>query len=165
MVLFAPISNQQYKVTRKYKVIKTRPIPESQVYKFENDLGHFGWDTLLAEKSPDKQAENFHYYLRKKLDQYFPEKSVKICSLDKKWFTPKLKNLHRQMQRQFHPNRNSEKYKKLKSKFKKMKKEAIKEFYNVFVTDLKATEPGKWYKMAKKIGALDQMAGGETSWG
>ena len=163
VVLFAPISNQQYKVTRRYKVIKTRPIPESQVYKFENELGHFEWDTLLAEKSPDEQAEHFHDFLRRKLDQYFPEKNVKICSLDKKWFTPKLKNLHRQMQRQFHKNRNSEKFKKIKAKFKKMKREAIKEFYSDFVTDLKATDPGKWYKMAKKIGALDQMTGGEIN--
>ena len=140
MVLYAPISNKQYRVERKYKIIKTRPIPDSQVYKFESDLGQYSWD-ILAGKSPDKQAEAFHDFFRSKLDLYFPEKSVKICSLDKKWFTPKLKQLHRQMQRLFHKNRKCDKYKALKAKFRKMKREAVKEFYTNFVTELKATDP------------------------
>ena len=52
VVLFAPISNQQYKVTRKYKVIKTRPIPESQVYKFE-----MIWATLGGTRCWLKRAQ------------------------------------------------------------------------------------------------------------
>ena len=33
--------------------------------------------------------------------------------------------------------------------------------YSKFVTELKATNPRKWYGMAKKIGALDQMTQGD----
>ena len=32
----------------------------------------------------------------------------------------------------------------------------MKTFYNQFVTDFKETDPGKWYSMAKKIGAVNQ---------
>ena len=32
----------------------------------------------------------------------------------------------------------------------------MKTFYNQFVTDLKETDPSKWYTMAKKIGAVNQ---------
>ena len=49
----------------------------------------------------------------------------------------------------------------MKVKFKKMKRKAIKSFYSKFETDLKESEPGKWYKMAKRLGAVDQINSGE----
>ena len=66
------------------------------------------------------------------------------------------------MQREFFMNRKSEKFRKLKSKFKKTKKLAIRNFYSEFVSEMKLADPGKWYGLAKKIGAVDQMSGGET---
>ena len=78
---------------------------------------------------------------------------------------PNLKQVHRAMQREFCKNRKSEKYKKLKIKFKKMKRKAIKKFYSNFITELKNTNPGKWYRwtnMAKHLGAVDQMTNGEV---
>ena len=66
------------------------------------------------------------------------------------------------MQRSFHKNRSSAKYRTLKSKFKRMKRKAVKEFYSSFVTELKKTDPSKWYGMAKKIGAVDQMTNGDV---
>ena len=63
------------------------------------------------------------------------------------------------MQRDFHPNRSSAKFKKLKVKFKRMKRKAISTFHSNFVSDLKSTNPGKWYAMAKNIGSVDQMSG------
>ena len=52
-------------------------------------------------------------------------------------------------------NRNSLKHKKIKAKFKKLKKKSIRTVYTEFVQDLKATDPSKWYAMAKKIGAVN----------
>ena len=43
-----------------------------------------------------------------------------------------------------------------------MKRNAIKSFYADFVSELKQSDPGKWYAMAKRIGALDQMTEGEV---
>ena len=43
-----------------------------------------------------------------------------------------------------------------------MKRAAIKAFYAEFVTELKSTNPSKWYSMAKKIGAIDQMSQGDV---
>ena len=73
--------------------------------------------------------------------------------------TPRLKTLHRQVRREFYKNRQSQKWKKMKTKFKKLKRNAVKSFYSQFVSDLKASNPGKWHKMAKQIGAIDQMTG------
>ena len=66
------------------------------------------------------------------------------------------------MQREYYRKRKSAKWKQLKAKFKKEKRKSIKSFYAEFVTELKTTNPGKWYKMAKKLGAVDQMNGGEV---
>ena len=107
VVLFAPLNNLQFKVDRVRKTIKTRPIPQSQVIKFEKDLANHPWEEISSNQTPDKQTEIFHDFFMEKLDFYFPEKSVKISSLDKKWFTPNLKQLHRKMQRAFHRNRSS----------------------------------------------------------
>ena len=49
----------------------------------------------------------------------------------------------------------------MKSKFKKLKRNTVKTLYTGFVTDLKLTNPGRWYQMAKRIGAVDKMSGGD----
>jgi hypothetical protein len=38
----------------------------------------------------------------------------------------------------------------MKVSFKREKRKAIKTFYSIFVSELKVTNPGKWYKMANK---------------
>ena len=162
VVVFAPISNELYTVDRVKKTIRTRPVMESQILKFEQDLAQVPWNELFENKTVDEQTELFHGFLRENLDRYFPEKVVKISSMDKKWMTPNLKQLHRKMQREYYHKRRSPKYKKLKAKFKKMKRKSIKTFYADFVTELKTTDPGKWYSMAKRIGAVDQMHNGDV---
>ena len=92
--------------------------------------------------------------LRTNLDIYFPEKTVKMSNLDKSWMTPELKQIHRSMQREYFKHRKSDKYKCLKSRYKKVKRKSIKNKLSNFVSDLKKTSPGKWYSMAKKIGAV-----------
>ena len=150
IVLLAPKSNAQYTVERTKKIIKTRPILESQLLKFEQDLAGFPWTQVFEGKTPDEQTRIFHEFLRSKLDRYFPEKITKISNLDKKWMSPTLKQIHRKMQREFFLHRKSSKFKTLKSKFKKMKKKAIRTYYSEFVSELKLSDPGKWYAMAKK---------------
>ena len=111
----------------------------------------------------DDKVTCFHNFLISTLDKHFPEKTIKISSLDKKWMVPKLKLLHRKMQREYYRNRRSKKWSEMKVRFKREKRKAIKTFYSVFVTELKSTNPGKWYKMAKRLGAVDQMNGGNVS--
>ena len=43
-----------------------------------------------------------------------------------------------------------------------MKRKAIKSHYSDFVSELEMSDPGKWYTMAKKIGALDQINSGDV---
>ena len=162
IVLLAPKSIGQYSIEKTTRTIKSRPILDSQLIKFEQDLANFPWDEYFEGKSPDEQSSFFHQFLRSHLDYYFPEKITKITNLDRKWMSPNLKSLHRKMQREFFAHRKSVKYKKLKTKFKKMKKLAIRNFYSEFVSEMKLADPSKWYGLAKKIGAVDQMSSGNT---
>ena len=163
VVVFAPTSNTNFMKQRLKKTIITRPLPNSGYISFGQDIIKHPWDEVLLTKDMNSKVNNFHQTIRTKLDKHFPTKTVKISNLDKKWFTPTLKSLHRKIQREFYKHRQSNKWKDLRRKFKKMKRKSIKSYYSKFVTDLKESEPGKWYRMAKRLGALDQMNNGEIS--
>ena len=161
VIVFAPISNAQYMKPRCKKIIVTRPLPQSGIIEYGKVMTSHKWKEILNESDIDVKVSNFHKILRTNLDKIFPEKIVKISTLDKKWMTPTLKALHRQVQREFFKHRQSDKWRQLKAKFKKKKRKAVKTFYQTFVKDLKVADPGSWYKMAKRLGAVDQMNGND----
>ena len=65
------------------------------------------------------------------------------------------------MQKEFFKHGKSTKWRKLRSIFRKAKKKASKSFYSDFVSDLKVTKPGQYFKMAKRIGGKEQQSQGE----
>ena len=75
--------------------------------------------------------------------------------------TPELKQLHRRVQREFFKSRQSAKWRKLKKSFKKLKKKSVRSFHTKFVNEMKISDPGKWYRLAKKIGAVGQNNDGD----
>ena len=160
IVILAPTSNAQFRIKRQKKTIITRPLPESKIPNFENAIMSINWNEVFKDKSINDRVEAFHQILRSNLDHFFPEKVTKLTNLDRVWMSPELKQIHRAKQREFYKHRKSTKYQKLKKKFKKLKKKILKEFYSNFVSDLKTTDPGKWFKMAKRIGAIDDINGG-----
>ena len=60
------------------------------------------------------------------------------------------------MKREFYRNRKSVKWLKLKKKFKVLKKKTVQSFYSNFFSEMKLTNPGKWYTLAKRLGAEKQ---------
>jgi hypothetical protein len=81
------------------KPVVTRPLPQSGVDQFGQFIGTHSWEEVLGEQNIDMKVENFHNTLRTNLDEYFPEKTVMVSYLDKKWMTPQLKNLNRKLKR------------------------------------------------------------------
>ena len=161
VVVLAPVSNQDYRIERKKRTIITRPLPQSQILNFEKAIMSTNWEDIFINQTVDKKVEIFHHILRTNLDKYFPEKVTRMSNLDRDWMSPELKQLHRAKQREYYKHRKSEKYKKLKAKFKKLKRKTLKNFYSNFVSDLKLSDPGRWYSMAKQIGAVDKMSRGD----
>ena len=124
MIILAPITITDNRLHAKKSVI-TRPLTESGWSQFATFITAHDWKEVLDEDDIDKKVDNFHQTLRVNLDKYFPEKTIKVSSLDKKWMNPQLKRLLRQIKREFFENRKSMKWRKLKSKFKRLKKKTV----------------------------------------
>ena len=161
IVMFPPISFPNTGPKRKKKTIITRPLPDSQIKKFGKFITSHNWDEVFSEDDVNTKVANFHNTIIQRLNLYFPQKTIKISTLDKKFMTPELKQLQRRTQREFYKHRKSTKWKKLKRKFKKLKKQTARKFYDTFVNDLKSTNPSKWYEMARKIGAVNHSNDGD----
>ena len=162
-LILAPKASKHFVVKREKRTVKTRPLPDSQVDAFCLELTRYDWRDILDENDVNKKVSQFHKYLRHLLDKYFPEKSVTISNLDKPWITRQLKQLLRQVQRERIKHGKGGKFKKMWSKFRRLKRKRIKNFNADFITELKTTNPSKWYSMMKRLGGLDQMSRGNMS--
>ena len=67
------------------------------------------------------------------------------------------------MQKEFFRNGKSTKWRSLRKSFRKSKMKASKNFYSVFVKDLKVAKPSQNFKMAKCIGAIEQNSKNELN--
>ena len=162
IILLPPITVENNRKRVKRSVV-TRPLPDSGVYQFAQFISTHSWAEVLEEDNIDQKVENFHKTLRLKLDEFCPEKTVLVSCLDKKWMTPQLKVLNRKIKREFYKNRKSFRWKKLKKKFKTLKRSTVKNFYSEFVKELKVSNPAKWYSMAKRLGAEQRHSDGELN--
>ena len=105
--ILAPKENAQYYVKPQKKIIKFRPMPESKVLEFGRAIANQSWSKLYEPDDLNYKTNYFQSILRNNLDLFIPEKTVTFSSLDKKWFSPQLKYLHRKMQREFYKHRKS----------------------------------------------------------
>ena len=79
--IFSPISNPQFKKDRIKTTITHRPLPQSKIQDFGQDLVPHFWMEVLEEDNGHQKAVNFHNTLMWFRDKHFPEKSVKCCIL------------------------------------------------------------------------------------
>ena len=138
-------------------------MPQSKVAEFMKDVGTHAWPEVYENVDPHDKAQAFHQSLVHKLNKHLPEKRVKMSSLDKTWFNPALKLKYNKMQKEFFRNGKSTKWRSLRKSFRKSKKKASKNFYSFFVKDLKVAKPSQYYKMAKRIGAIEQNSKNEIN--
>ena len=113
VVLLAPKSNCKFKDERIKKTVITRPIPETGIQQFGEEITAHKWNEVIETENVDEKAENFHSYIRSLLDKHLPEKTITISSLDRKWMSGDLKTLLRKKQREFVKHRKSNKWKKI----------------------------------------------------
>ena len=85
VIVYAPLSDNDYLKPRTKKTITIRPLPQSGIDKFGKEITGHDWREVLEVSEIDLKVNNFHSTLRGKLNRIFPEKIIKISSLDKKW--------------------------------------------------------------------------------
>ena len=126
IIIYAPKSNLQFKKERQFTSIKHRPLPPSKIQVFGQAIVNHPWMEVLECEDVNQKARNFHHTITKFRDQYFPQKLVRMSSLDKPWMHPDLKSIYFQMTNEYLTNRRSDKWKRLYKKFRRGKRAAIR---------------------------------------
>ena len=88
---------------------------------------------------------------------------IKKSPFDKKWFTPRLKIIHRKKQREFLKHRRSDKFRRLQRKFNYMKRTNIRNYYINLTEKLKVTNPRNYYKVIKMLSGCSDSASSECN--
>ena len=148
-----PRSNISQDQSRQYKTIHYRPFLEEGVKKFGVCLENENWTFLDKEMNPSDQVRRFEAKLMNDLEACLPLKKLKISSYEKPWINFELKYLDRRKKREYAKNGRSEKYRNIKAKFDKKFKEAAGRYINKNVNELRLSNPGKAYKILKRMGA------------
>ena len=151
-----PLNTLNNKPARTYREVTVRPLPSSGLSKFKTWIEAEDWSEILNEQSVDTKAERLHKMVMAKLDEFCPEKKIRISSDDTPWFNEQLKRLNRKKQREYNKNRNSPRYKKLQKLFERREKEAKRSFKAKMIDDVMMARDGQWYSKLKRISNYDQ---------
>ena len=153
IVICKPISVVNNKPIRQIREIKFRPLPQSGFDKFEEWLIDERWESIYDAETAHLMAENFQNMLMDKVNEIFPIKVQKFKTGDKPWFSFKLRKIDRKRKRIYSKERKSAKWKVLDQKFRKEMKKAKSSFYEKNLSNLKHTDPRKWYSSLKRLGS------------
>ena len=151
IVISKPISVINNKCARQTR--KVRPFPQSGKDWFIDQT----WEEVYSAESAHEKASIFQKMLIAKLDEFFPEREMRIQSDDQPWISQKLKKLDRRRKRLYRKERRSVNWRKLDKLFKNGVKCAKADFYKQTVAELKLQKPGQWYQYLKKITSFDQL--------
>ena len=148
-----PHTDRHRPATRNFKIIKYRPLPESSVRKFGEWIVKEGWETIEENSSPTQQVAEFERLCQDKLNQFCPEKELKLSSQDKPFITAELKMIDRKKSREYTKRGKTKKYKELSAEFDSKYKIAAQKYLEKNVQELKESKPGQAYNTLKKMGA------------
>ena len=148
-----PHTDRHTRPERTYRLVKYRPLPQSNINKFGEWIVHESWNSVTDDLSPSEQAQAFEDKILEKLNQYCPQKEVKLSSHDKPFFTAELKKLDRQRNREYLKRGKSEKYMKLKKLFDVKYKSAAAKYLDKNLEELREAKPGQIFSVLKRLGA------------
>ena len=117
IVLMLPLVSALDHPPRVYTSVVTRPLTQSGMQKFACWVENYEFLEIYECKDGHKMAEIFQDLLLKNFHRCFPIKTLKVCSEDKPWVSVELKKLHRSVQREYLKHKQSEKWRKLKTKY------------------------------------------------
>ena len=109
------------------------------------------WESISESLSPTEQVAKFEQLTQEKLNQFCPEKTIKISSQDKVWITAELKRLHRLKSREYIKRGKSERYKTLSKQFDTKFKLEAKKYMRNNIDELKEIDPGHAQPMSTEV--------------
>ena len=81
VVIFSPRTNAQFKKDRIKTTIKHRPLPQSKIQDFGQELVPHSWIEVIETEDGHQKAFNFHTTLMTFLNKHFPENLSKCPPL------------------------------------------------------------------------------------
>ena len=157
IIIMKPISGSENVVKRsKHKIIKYRPFPDSGIRQMGQWIQSQSWQEIYDLSSPNEKAETFEKMILKKVNLFFPEKSIKVSSNDEPWVDNQLLKIDRQRKREYNKRKRSKHWKELDQAFKERAKTLKEKYYENRVEDLKTSNPGQWYSKIKRMSCIDQ---------
>ena len=156
IVIMKPLSSALEIQPRNYEIITTRPITQSGTDKFGKWLVCHNWHEVYKCENVNEKAEIFQQTLMDKFYDCFPSKTRKVCCDDSPWVTDRVKKLDRLQKREFYKNHQSQKWVKLNEEFLKKCAEEKQKYYESIVSDLKTSNPSKWYSKLKRMSGQDK---------
>ena len=151
-----PINIIENKCSRQERTIITRPLTEIGYQKFQNWLIDNKWPEVFEATSAHEKALNFQSLLASKVNEFFPQKILKLHSDDQPWINFKIKKLDRKRKRIYRRERRSKRWKQLDEEFKNEVKAAKRDFYKKSVSELKSKKPSQWFQCLKRLTSYDQ---------
>ena len=146
-----PHTDRYTRPARSYKIIKYRPLTQSSLSQLGQWIVSQSWDSL-DDLSPTQQANVFEEILTSKLNQFGPEKELKLSSHDKPFITSELKQLDRKRNREYLKRGKTDKYLQFKHQFELKYRTAAEKYLNKYLNELKEANPGQVFKFLKRLG-------------
>ena len=150
-VLMYPLVSALQIPPRVYSSVVTRPYTQSGVERFAQWVENYAFSEIYECDDGHTMAELFQNVLLENYWRCFPTKTLKVCPEDQPWISKELKKLHRSIKREFFKHKQSEKWEQLNQQFTEKCSIEKEKYYQNMVSDLKTSNPGKWYSKVKRM--------------
>ena len=148
-----PHTDPQRPPARNYKTITYRPLSDTSVAQFGQWITAQDFSDIDDTLASNQFAQKLEDILVSKLNEYCPQKTVRLGSQDKPLVNKEIKQISRQKQREWVKNGKTEKYKQLSRRFEAKYKTAAEHYMRQKIDSLKESKPGKAFKILKDMGA------------
>ena len=138
---------------REFKVVVSRPLPESKLRRFGQWITTEDWTFLDEYISPQDKVDQYNKKMFENLDRFCPTKRVKLGMNDKPYITAELKTLKRRRHREYCKRGKSKKYYSLKNQFETKYLKAAQDYMTKNKEALKQSNPAQTFGIFKRMGA------------
>ena len=126
---------------------------ESQIKDFGLWISKMDFSELEMHGSSDQKVKQFREIMEDKINESFPEKTIKVFHKDKEFMNERLHQLRRQNAREYKKRKRSERYKKLHRMFLSLKKKNSQSYMKKKIEALRTSNPSSFFRKLKKVGA------------
>ena len=151
-VIVNPIVDASHPPHRSKSTKIFRPMPDSLINKFGEEMCNMSWDSLSSELSSTQMTDIFQSSMSIMIDNHFPLKSITITESDQPWITQELKRLKRVRSQEFCRNGRSSRYFQLKNEFEVKQVDAVKKYTDKIIDEVRNGSKLSCYKALRKLG-------------